>query len=163
MNEKIGSNLLKILGGKNPEEKSAVCIPKVSAHYDMKYISSNENGRIPVAITYKPLMSENSGLAGGIVLVEDLTEVKRLEAVRLQQAESLRKLVDSMPVPAFCKDRNGIDIVCNRAFEAFMRMKKEEILGKSLHGFASTKLAESYHRMDIELVKHKKPGSMRAL
>ncbi|WP_269851568.1 hypothetical protein [Methanosarcina horonobensis] len=58
------------------------------------------------------------------MLVEDLTEVKRLETVRLQQTESLRKLVDSIPVPAFCKDRNGIYIACNKGFETLVRMKK---------------------------------------
>jgi PAS domain S-box-containing protein len=171
--EKISLNLLNLLEEKNPEEKnpeeknpeeknpeekSATHLPEVPVHYDMKYISGNKNGgngRIPVAITYKPLMSENSGLAGGIVLVEDLTEVKRLEIVRLQQIESLRKLVDSIPVPAFCKDRNGIYIACNRAFETLMRMQKKEILGNSLRSFTSPKFAEKYHIMDIELVKHK--------
>jgi PAS domain S-box-containing protein len=156
--EEIGFNLLNLLEGRNPEEKSITHLPEVPVHYDMKYISGNEkgrNGRIPVAITYKPLMSENSGLAGGIVLIEDLTEVKRLETVRLQQTESLRKLVDSIPVPSFCKDRNGIYIACNRAFEALLRMQKKEIVGKSLHNLVSPEIAEKYHIMDIELVKHK--------
>jgi PAS domain S-box-containing protein len=156
--EEIGFNLLNLLEGRNPEEKSITHLPEIPVHYDMKYISGNEkgrNGRIPVAITYKPLMSENSGLAGGIVLIEDLTEVKRLETVRLQQTESLRKLVDSIPVPSFCKDRNGIYIACNRAFEALLRMQKKEIVGKSLHNLVSPEIAEKYHIMDIELVKHK--------
>lgn len=154
--EKISFNLLNLLEGKNSEEKGVICLPEVSVHYDTKYISSNENEKVPVAITYKPLISGNSGFAGGIVLIEDLTEVKRLEAVRFQQTEFLRKLVDSVPVPTFCKDRNGIYIACNKTFETFMGMKKEEILGKSLHNFASTEVAEKYHTMDIELVKHKK-------
>lgn len=153
--EKCSSNLLNPLEGKNLK-KSAVYLPEVPVHYDLKYIFSEKNGRTPVAITYKPLMSENFGLAGGIVLVEDLTEVKRLEIVRLQQTESLRKLVDSIPVPVFCKDKNGIYVACNKGFENFMRMQKQDILGKSTCDFLSPKIAEKYHAVDIELVKHKR-------
>lgn len=154
--EKISFSLLSLLDGRDPDEKNGTYLPEVSVHNDLKYISRNGKGTIPVAITYKPLMSENSGLAGGIVLVEDLTEIKRLETVRLQQTECLRKLVDSVPVPAFCKDRSGIYIACNAAFETFMRMQKEEILGKSLHNFTPPEIAEKCHTMDIELLKHKK-------
>jgi len=154
--EKVSFSLLSLLDGGKPDEKSGTRFPEVSVHHDLKYISRNGKGAIPVAITYKPLMSENSELAGGIVLVEDLTEIKRLEAVRLQQTECLRKLVDSVPVPAFCKDRSGIYIACNAAFETFMRMKKEEILGKSLHNFTLPEIAEKCHTIDIELLKHKK-------
>lgn len=154
--EKISFSLLSLLEGVNPDEKSGTFLPEIPVHHDLKYISRKEKGTIPVAITYKPLMSESSGLAGGIVLVEDLTEVKRLEAVRLQQTESLRKLVDSVPVPAFCKDRNGKYIACNAAFETFMRTKKEEILGKSLYNLISPEIAEKCHAMDIELLKNKK-------
>ena len=155
-NEKIIFNLLSLPEEKKTEEKSFTCLPEVPIHCDIKYISSLENESIPGEITYKPLISENSRFNGGIILVEDLTEVKRLEIVRLQQTESLRKLVDSVPVPTFCKDINGIYIACNSAFETFMGMQKEEILGKSLHNLISPKVTEKYHTMDTELVKNKK-------
>jgi len=154
--EKINFKLLNPLEENRSEEKIGMHLPEVSVHYEMKHTSGNKNEEIPVSITYKPLMSENSGLAGGIILIEDLTETKRLETVKLQQAESLRKLVDSIPVPAFCKNKNGVYIACNRAFETFLRMKKEEVLGKSLLNLASPSVAEKYHLMDIELIKQKK-------
>lgn len=153
--EKLSFDLLNLLEEKNLENNVAR-IPEVPVHYDLKYIFSDKNGRTPVSITYEPIVSENSGLAGGIVLVEDLTEVKRLETVRLQQTESLRRLVDSIPVPAFCKDRNGIYIACNKGFENLVRVQKQDILGKRIHDFVSLKIAEEYHAMDIEQVKHKR-------
>ena len=155
-NEKLIFNLLNLPEENKSEEKSFTCLPEVPIHCDIKYISSLENERIPGEITYKPLISENSRFDGGIILVEDLTEVKRLEIVRIQQTESLKKLVDSVPMPVSCKDRNGTYIACNKAFETFMRMQKEEILGKSLHNFTSPEFAEKYHTMDAELVKNKK-------
>ncbi|MDQ1274907.1 MAG: hypothetical protein QG610_479 [Euryarchaeota archaeon] len=153
--EKLSFDLLNLLEEKNLENNVAR-IPEVPVHYGLKYIFSDKNGRTPVSITYEPIVSENSGLAGGIVLVEDLTEVKRLETVRLQQTESLRRLVDSIPVPAFCKDRNGIYIACNKGFENLVRVQKQDILGKRIHDFVSLKIAEEYHAMDIEQVKHKR-------
>jgi len=152
--EELSFDLLNLLEEKNIE-KNIARIPEAPVHYDLKYIFSDKNGRTPVSITYEPIVSENSGLAGGIVLVEDLTEVKRLETVRLQQTESLRRLVDSIPVPAFCKDRNGIYIACNKGFENLLRVQKQDILGKRIHDFVSLKIAEEYHAMDIEQVKHK--------
>lgn len=154
--EKISFNLLSPSEEKNQEEKIFACLPEVPIHYDIKYISSLEKGSIPVEITYKPLISENFRLSGGIVLVEDLTEVKRLEIVRLQQTEALKKLIDSIPAPVFCKDRNGFYVACNQAFETFMGVEKEEILGNSRYDFASVEVAEKCHLADKELVKHGK-------
>lgn len=155
-NEKLIFNLLNPPEEKKQEEKSFTCLPEVPIHCDIKYISSLEEKSIPGEITYKPLISENSRFNGGIILVEDLTEVKRLEAVRLQQTESIRKLVDSIPVPAFCKDRNGIYIACNKGFENLVRVKKHDIIGKPIYDLVPLKIAEKYHAMDIELVKNKR-------
>jgi len=155
-NEKLIFNLLNPPEEMKSEEKSFTCLPEVPIHCDIKYISSLEKESIPSEITYKPLISENSRFNGGIILVEDLTKVKRLEIIRLQQTESLRKLVDSMPMPMSCKDRNGTYLACNKAFETFMGMQKEEILGKSLYNFTSPEFAEKYHTMDAELIMNKK-------
>lgn len=153
--EKLSFDLLNLLEKKNHENNVAP-LPETPVHYNLKYIFSDKNGKTPVSITYEPIVSENSGFAGGIVLVEDLTEVKRLETVRLQQTEALRKLVDSMPVPAFCKDRNGAYIACNEGFENLVRAKKQYIIGKYITDLLPPEIAEKYHFMDIELVKHKR-------
>ncbi|TFH03733.1 MAG: PAS domain S-box protein, partial [Methanosarcina sp.] len=155
-NEKLIFNLLSPPEEKKSEEKSFTCLPEVPIHCDIKYISSLENESIPGEITYKPLISENSRFNGGIILVEDLTEVKRLEIVRLQQSEALKKLIDSIPAPVFCKDKNGIYVACNQAFKTFIGLEKRDILGKSLYDFAPIEIAEKYHPMDKSLVKQGK-------
>lgn len=155
-NEKLIFNLLNPPEEKKPEEKSFTCLPEVPIHCDIKYISSLKNESIPGEITYKPLISENSRFNGGIILVEDLTEVKRLEIVRLQQSEALKKMIDSIPTPVFCKDKNGIYVACNRAFKTFIGLEKIDILGKSLYDFAPIEIAEKYHPMDKSLVKQGK-------
>ncbi|KKH91832.1 histidine kinase [Methanosarcina sp. 1.H.T.1A.1] len=155
-NEKLIFNLLNPPEEKKPEEKSFTCLPEVPLHCDIKYISSLKNESIPGEITYKPLISENSRFNGGIILVEDLTEVKRLEIVRLQQSEALKKMIDSIPTPVFCKDKNGIYVACNRAFKTFIGLEKIDILGKSLYDFAPIEIAEKYHPMDKSLVKQGK-------
>ncbi len=152
-NEKLIFNLLNPPEEKKEEEKNFTCLPEVPIHCDIKYISSLENESIPGEITYKPLISENSRFNGGIILVEDLTEVKRLEIVRLQQSEALKKIIDSIPSPVFCKDKNGIYVACNRAFKNFVGLEKSDILGKSLYDFAPIEIAEKYHPMDKSLLK----------
>lgn len=152
-NEKLIFNLLSPPEEKKEEEKNFTCLPEVPIHCDIKYISSLENESIPGEITYKPLISENSRFNGGIILVEDLTEVKRLEIVRLQQSEALKKIIDSIPSPVFCKNKNGIYVACNQAFKTFVGLEKNDILGKSLYDFAPIEIAEKYHPMDKSLLK----------
>lgn len=153
--EKLSFNLLNLLEEKNLE-KNVSLLPKIPCHYDLKYLISKKNGRTPVSITYEPIISENSGLSGGILLVEDLTEIKRLEIVRLQQLESIRKLVDSIPVPAFCKDRNGVYVACNKSFENLMEVQKKAIIGKTINDLLPPEFAEKCHTTDIDLVKNKR-------
>lgn len=63
------------------------------------------------------------------------------------------EVLDLIPVPIFIKDLNGIYISCNKAYERFMRLHKDEIVGKSVYNLAPKKLADVYHGKDMELFK----------
>ena len=47
-----------------------------------------------------------------------------------EQLHFLQTLIDSMESPIFFKDRAGIYLGCNKAFESYLGKKKEEIVGK---------------------------------
>jgi len=68
----------------------------------------------------------------------------------------LQTLIDTIPSSIFYKDRQGVYRGCNRAYETFLGLKKEDIVGKVLHEIFSKDLADKYDEMDRELFEH--PG-----
>lgn len=78
------------------------------------------------------------------------------ERIKKANHEFIEKLVDITPVPLFYKDRNGIYLGCNQAFEAFAGKNKAEIIGKTAIEITNKKNAEKYAEMDAALLAH--PG-----
>lgn len=68
----------------------------------------------------------------------------------------LQQLIDAIPSPIFYKNARGLYQGCNKAFEAFTGLSKEEIIGKTVYDIAPKDLAEKYHEMDAALLR--KPG-----
>jgi len=69
----------------------------------------------------------------------------------------LQTLIDTIPSSIFYKDRQGIYRGCNKAYEIFLGLKKEDIVGKALHEIFPLDLANKYDEMDRELFEH--PGT----
>jgi len=65
----------------------------------------------------------------------------------------LQKVLDSIPAPVFCKDRQGVYRGCNDAFCQFVGASREQIIGQTVYGVAPRELADVYHRADMELME----------
>ncbi len=70
--------------------------------------------------------------------------------------EFLETLVKTVPFPLFYKDRNGIFLGCNKAFEEIIGKSKEQIIGKTIYEIESPEIADKYSSMDRELLDN--PG-----
>lgn len=68
----------------------------------------------------------------------------------------LQTLLDTIPSSIFYKDAHGVYLGCNRAYEAFLGIKKESIIGKTLHEIFPKDLADKYTEMDSDLFRN--PG-----
>ncbi|MDX9745373.1 MAG: PAS domain S-box protein [Syntrophales bacterium] len=90
-------------------------------------------------------------------LIRELQEAKSLLAEALasgqshQKSDFLQILVDTIPISIFYKDTNGIYLGCNRAYETFLGLGKEAIVGKTLHEIFPSDLADKYTEMDTNL------------
>jgi len=62
------------------------------------------------------------------------------------------EILDSIPVPIFIKDSNGIFTNCNTAYEIFMGLERDAIIGKSVYDFVAKNLADTYHAKDLEIL-----------
>lgn len=110
-----------------------------------------------VDFSLKPVSDESGKVVLLIPEGRDITEHKRAEEEMRSQAEFLQILIDSMPYPVFYKDRKGRYLGCNRAFEQFFGIPREEIAGKTVYEIAPKELADIYERRDNELFEH--PGT----
>jgi PAS domain S-box-containing protein len=81
-------------------------------------------------------------------LAVEIHERKRAEEALWEQLHFLQQLLDTIPTPIFYKDRQGIFRGCNGAYENFLGMSKEQIVGKTVFGLAPHDLANVYHEAD---------------
>jgi len=65
----------------------------------------------------------------------------------------LQKLIDSIPIPIFYKDIQGVYLGGNRELENFLGRKMEDIVGKTVHEIAPEDLAEIYEQADKKLLQ----------
>ncbi|MBC2727129.1 diguanylate cyclase [Desulfosporosinus sp.] len=71
--------------------------------------------------------------------------------------EFIKTMTNIIPVPLFYKDKNGIYLGCNKAFEEFIGLNKDEIIGKTVYDISEKNDAETYANRDRQLLDN--PGT----
>ena len=101
--------------------------------------------------------SDNDGSVVSILNIgRNVSLCKQTEKVLNEQVHFLHQLLDSLPIPVFYKDVNGVYRGCNEAFASFVGLPKDMILDRSVFDLAPKELAEVYHEADAALLHH--PG-----
>jgi PAS domain S-box-containing protein len=81
---------------------------------------------------------------------------KKMEA--LAESESwLRDLIESSPVVIFLKDIDGRYVTVNKRCEGNMHRRREEVIGKTTFDLLPPDLAESFHRIDRQVIESGAP------
>ena len=86
-------------------------------------------------------------------IVRDITSRKQAEKVLQESAWFQQQLIDALPAPVFFKDPEGRYLGCNKAYESFLNMGRDEIIGKSVFEIAPEELAAIYHEKDLALFR----------
>ena len=102
-----------------------------------------------------PVLREGK-IVGTRGIVIDIIERKQAEERAKEMLNFLQTLIDTIPSPIFCKDINGRYLDCNREFEAYTGLKKEEIIGRRAQELFPRELADKYREMDELLFRN--PG-----
>ncbi len=68
-----------------------------------------------------------------------------------EQLQFLQLLIDTIPMPVFYKDVNGVYRGYNKAFAEFLGLTKDNLIGKTVYDVAPRELADKYYQMDKEL------------
>lgn len=77
-------------------------------------------------------------------------------ASSIDNPETYKKIIDTLPVPIFYRDLDGYYQFCNSAYEKFTGKLKEQIIGKSIFEIHNKETADIYLHHDQELIAN--PG-----
>jgi PAS domain S-box-containing protein len=111
----------------------------------------------PVDVEVNAVPYNYQGQDGALVFVRDITERKRAENALQHQFDFLQQMINAIPAPIFIKNPQGVYTGCNKAFEAFKGLRREDIVGKTPSDISPQHLAHLYLEKDRELYRLEKP------
>ncbi|MCT4606849.1 MAG: diguanylate cyclase [Marinisporobacter sp.] len=85
--------------------------------------------------------------------VQDITEWKRVEIALQDNLKFLQTLIDTIPNPIFYKDIKGVYKYSNIAYGEYLGLKREDIIGHTLHEIVSPDIAREHYEVDRDLLK----------
>jgi len=141
-----------------PQEKHAELREAMSRHSTEHYTFDVEtrhritNTRINIEIVSQPVHAENGTLTGFQGIAVDITDRKRAQREIAERERFLQRLIETISNPIFYKDRIGIYTGCNSAFEKYIGLPKEQVIGKTAYDISPKDLADIYCAMDKELL-----------
>ncbi|MDD4498679.1 MAG: PAS domain S-box protein, partial [Methanosarcinaceae archaeon] len=126
--------------------------PDIPQRYEIDITS--KNGRL-IPVELNPSFIDYEGRPAYMVMVRDITDRKRVETLQKENTRFLQNLVNAISAPVYYKNRKGVYMGCNRAFEEFLGMKKEDIVGRAAYDFIPKKESDRYYPTDLELIDRK--------
>ncbi|MDQ3027940.1 MAG: EAL domain-containing protein [Pseudomonadota bacterium] len=115
-----------------------------------------------------PLLTLCAGLLVSLLLYGILRAIARTrsEALALAQRATrdlrtqlsfTQQLIEAIPNPVFFKDATGRYLGCNRAFEGYIGVERDQLIGKTVVDIAPTDIADRAEAFDNELLEQ--PGT----
>jgi PAS domain S-box-containing protein len=126
--------LARALAGQQEEEIELACTPREGPTFAARFAAA-------------PL--REGGEARGAVFVE----VGRGERGGSRSDRELQAVLDAIPAPIWFKDAGGIYRGCNAAFEEYVGLSRDTIVGRTVFDVAPPDLAEVYRKADLVLFR----------
>ncbi|QWV92504.1 cache domain-containing protein [Geomonas oryzisoli] len=77
---------------------------------------------------------------------------KRAETEIKRQLNFQQQIMDTIPSPIFSKDAQGRYNLCNKAFQSYVGLSSDQLMGRSVFDLWQPDLARKYHDMDQEII-----------
>lgn len=87
-------------------------------------------------------------------ILRDITEHKRAQKALQEREVFTNTLLHAIPIPVFWKDKEGRYQGFNKAFERFLGVTKNHLIGKTVFDVNPPELAEIYHAKDKDLLEN---------
>jgi len=92
-----------------------------------------DGSTIDISLSSAPIRDASGRIRGIISVMDDITKKKAAERSLRENLHFLQRLIDTIPNPIYFKDMYGRFQGCNLAFEKFVGLCKEEIIGKTVY------------------------------
>ena len=99
-------------------------------------------------VTTSPIFDRKGEYVGSVHVSRDMTEINTTTRQAHHQAALLNSLLDSVADLVFFKDREGVYLGCNPAFEAFVGCPREEIIGRTDLELFPAEVAQAFREDD---------------
>ncbi len=101
-----------------------------------------------------PTFDSDGKVVGLIGFARDISELKLTQdELALAKETQYRTLIENLPQKVFLKDRNSVYISCNSHYAKDLKVKPEEVKGKTDYDFFPTYLAEKYREDDKRVME----------
>ena len=121
---------------------------KVEANFVIK-----DGRQIPCEFTGSILKDSKGNIIGFSGTGRDLTERKKAEEALWASEMKHRTLLENLPQKIFRKDRNSVYVSCNENYAHDLKIKPEEIAGRTDLEFYPKELAEKYRTDDKRIME----------
>lgn len=135
-------------------------VAKFEASFDFEKVKkaklyrTTKSGLIYLDVVITPLgVKGREPLVGYLIQLQDITEHKRAEGTLRESENKYRTLLENLPQKIFLKDRNSVYLSCNENLAVDLKIKSEEIAGKTDYDFFPKELAEKYRADDKRLME----------
>ncbi len=123
-----------------------------SSHYGFQAL--HRDGRT-FEVEVFGVATEFGGRPAVIGILHDVSAREQAASALADQLRLTETLIETIPGPLFYKDERGIYLGCNRAFEAFLRRPREQIVGRSVYEVSPRELADVYRAADQALFRQR--------
>jgi PAS domain S-box-containing protein len=110
-------------------------------------------GLFPVEVSSSAIVDDEGKIIAQVATHRDITERKVAEEVLRESEERYRTLLENLPQKIFYKDRRSVYVSCNENYAVDLKIKPEEIAGKTDYDFYPKELAEKYQADDRRLME----------
>jgi hypothetical protein len=154
-NQLVGTNLVDFLkadaNSQLPIEAHRRALSGVSSSYTMDWRQRNYQVHI------EPLYNPDGSIGGTIGVALDLTERKQAEEEAAKGHALLRGLIDSIPDLIFYKNREGVYLGGNTAFEQYIGRKEKDFVGRTDLELFPRDIGLAYQERDRQILADGQP------
>jgi diguanylate cyclase (GGDEF)-like protein/PAS domain S-box-containing protein len=105
--------------------------------YEEEYRQTSNQAAVKAIRTwFAPLTSADGRIAGGMGIVEDISERLRFERAREEANRRLTEIIELLPDATFVIDNKGQVIYWNKAIEEMTGVPKDDMIGKDNYEYA---------------------------
>ena len=111
-------------------------------------------------VSVDPIFDSAGFLTGIVHVISDITERKRMEKELVQAKEAqFKAVIETIPSKVFLKDRNSAYLSCNESYANDLKIRPEDIVGRTDYDFFPTQIANKSRDDDKRVMESGKTES----